>query len=147
MALRIVSENYFKYDNSDYAKSLRLQFGENGYQKYTQKMNSIMTNPLEESKKEYAQAKEAQYKNALTNLAQTKRIWNNYNKNYQSNLITMKNNNNGISLTGEQKTQALQASGTGALTAYNNFKDAQSEADYALSLWNDATHSGVNFLS
>jgi hypothetical protein len=147
MVLKIVSENYFKYDNSDYAKSLRLQFGEDGYQKYTQKMNSIVTNPLEKNKEEYAQAKAAQYKKALTNLAQAENIWKGYNKNYQSNLITMKNNNNGFSLTGEQKHQALQASGTGALTAYNNFTDAKSEADYALSLWNDATHSGVNFLS
>jgi hypothetical protein len=40
MSLKIVSENYFKYDNSDYAKSLRMQYGEDGYKKYTTKMNT-----------------------------------------------------------------------------------------------------------
>jgi hypothetical protein len=59
----------------------------------------------------------------------------------------MRNNNNGLSLTGAQKTLALQNAGTGAVSAYNDFKDAQAEADYALSLWNESTHSGVNYLS
>ena len=71
MGISIVSENYFKNDNSDYAKSLRAMYGEDGYEKYTAKMNSIMTaqkevtNPIAKSKAEYIKTKEAEYKNAL----------------------------------------------------------------------------------
>lgn len=35
----------------------------------------------------------------------------------------------------------------GAVAAYRNFTKAQSEADFALSLYNDATHSGITWLS
>ena len=33
----------------------------------------------------------------------------------------------------------------GAVAAYRNFTKAQSEADFALSLYNDATHSGITW--
>ncbi len=143
----IVSENYFKYDNSDHAKSLRSRFGQNGYKKYTAKMQSTLTNPLEESKKEYIRQKEEQYKAALTNLEQKRSIWNKFKNNYNSNLLVIQAQNNGISVNGAQKQMALQNSGSGAVNAYNNFNDAEADADFAFSLLNDATHSGMNFLS
>lgn len=149
----IVSQQYFKYDQSDYAKSLRKIYGEDGYKKYTAKMNSIMTaskdttNPIAESKKKYTKAKEQQYKQALANLKQASALWNEYKNNYEVNLTAARANNNGASLTGIQKQNALQNSGDGAVTAFRNYNDAQSEVDYALSLYNDATHSGMNFLS
>jgi len=145
--ITIVSENYFKYDNSDYAKSLRKQFGNDGYKKYKAKMNSIMTNPLTESKKKYTEQKEIQYQQALANLGKARSVWNNYKSTYKSNMSIARYQNNGISLSGEQKRYALEASGDGAVTAYNNFNDAQAEADFALSLLNDATHSGMGYLS
>ena len=47
-------------------------------------------------------------------------------------------------LSGGQKQAALQSSGTGAVQAFKNFNEAEFEKDYALSLYNDATHSGIN---
>jgi len=151
--VKIVSQQYFKYDQSDYAKSLRKTYGEDGYKKYTAKMNSIMaesketTNPIAESKKKYTKEKELQYKAALANLKKASNIWNDYKPQYYSNLTTAKANNNGVSLTGIQKQSALQNSGEGAVTAFRNYNEAQAEVDFALSLYNDATHSGMNFLS
>ena len=146
---KIVSEQYFKYDTSDYAKSLRQLYGDGGYKKYTDKMNSIITkgktftNPIAESKAEYIAEKEAQYKQALANLSKSRNIWNRYKSNYRANLAATSRQNNGISITGQQRQAALEGAGGGAVKAYNNFNDAQSEADYALSLYNDATHDGM----
>ena len=153
MGISIVSENYFKNDNSDYAKSLRAMYGEDGYEKYTAKMNSIMTaqkevtNPIAKSKAEYIKTKEAEYKNALAMKAKAANIWGRYKNSYSANLSIAKQNNNGYSLSGAQKQQALSNSGDGAVAAYRNFTKAQSEADFALSLYNDATHSGITWLS
>jgi hypothetical protein len=107
-----------------------------------------MTNPLEESNKVYSQQKEAEYKQAIANRATAENVFNNNYKNkYMSNLEGLKSNNAGISLTGTQKTQALQAAGSGAEVAYRNLEDAKKAEDLALSLWNDSTHNGINFLS
>lgn len=143
----IVSENYFKYDNSDYAKSLRSRFGKDGYKKYTAKMQNTLTNPLTESKKEYIRQKEEQYKTALANLEQKRSIWNRFKNNYNSNLLAIQAQNNGISVNGAQKQMALKNSGSGAMSAYYNFSNAEADADFAFSLLNDANHSGMNFLS
>jgi len=143
----IVSENYFKYDNSDYAKSLRTRFGKDGYKKYITKMESTCTNPLTESKKEYIKQKEEQYKAALANLEQKRNIWNRFKNNYSINLSAIQAQNNGISVNGMQKQIALKNSGSGAINAYHNFNNAEADADFAFSLLNDATHSGINFLS
>lgn len=142
----IVSENYFKNDQSDYAKSLRAQYGADGYEKYTKKMNSIMENPLKKSQEEYIQKKKEQYQIALLKAKKAKTIWGDYKNNYSNNLAAMRQNNNGFSLTGMQKHHALQASGSGAVEAFNNFNNAESEVDYALSLYNEATHAGINFM-
>lgn len=150
---KVISEFDYKYGTSDYAVNLRKIYGNNGYQKYVAKMNSIMakdkdlTNPIAESKKEYIAAKEVQYKEALANLAKTRNIWNNYKNTYSTNLNNAIAQNGGISLNGSQRQNILQNSGDGAVKAYNNFNDAQSEVDYALSLYNDATHSGMSYLS
>lgn len=149
---KIVSENYFKYDKSDYAQSLRKIYGENGYKKYTAKMNSIMeqkdlTNPIAKSKEEYIQAKKEQYIAALANYKKASNIWGEYKNQYSVNLNNAKANNGGLSISGTQKQLALQNSGDGAVTAFKNFNDAEFEKDYALSLYNDATHSGMSFLS
>lgn len=149
---KIVSENYFKYDQSDYAKSLRKIYGENGYKKYTAKMNSIMTqkdltNPIAQSKEEYIQAKKEQYLAALANYKKASNIWGEYKNQYSVNLNNARANNGGLSISGTQKQLALQNSGDGAVTAFKNFNDAEFEKDYALSLYNDATHSGMSFLS
>lgn len=149
----IISEYDFKYGTSDYIVNLRKKFGDNGYQKYYAKMNSIMTkeqdltNPIAENKKKYIAAKELQYKEALANLTKTRNIWNNYKSTYNTNLSNALAQNGGISLNGSQKHNILLNSGDGAFKAYNNFNDAQSEVDYALSLYNDATHSGMGYLS
>ncbi len=144
--ITIVSENYFKNDQSDYAKSLRALYGADGYEKYTKTMNSIMDNPLKKSHEEYTLKKQEQYKLALAKAKKARTIWNDYKNNYSNNLALMRQNNNGFSLTGMQKHNALQASGSGAVEAFNNFNSAESEVDYALSLYNDATHSSVNFM-
>ncbi len=150
---KIISEFDYKYGTTDYAVNLRKIYGNNGYQKYVAKMNSIMskdkdlTNPIAESKKEYIAAKELQYKEALANLGKTRSIWNNYKNTYSTNLNNAIAQNGGISLNGSQKQNILRNSGDGAALAYNNFNDAQSEVDYALSLYNDATHSGMSYLS
>src|SRR5574344_2164151 len=124
MSVTIVSQNYFQNDNSDYANSLRQIYGNNGYQKYVAKMNSIMasnkdmSNPIAESKGKYI-----------------------------TNLNLARANNNGLSLSGTQKQEALQNSGSGAFKAQQTFQDAEFEKDYALSLYNDATHDGMNFMA
>lgn len=149
MAVKIVSENYFKYDQSDYAKSLRTLYGEGGYKKYTTKMNSIMTgeenltNPIKASKEKYIFAKKVAYQQALANLNKSENIWNDYKASYNANLSQAMKNNNGYSLSSAQKQAALANSGDGATTAYKNFTQAQSNADEALSLYFDATHSGM----
>lgn len=149
MAVKIVSENYFKYDQSDYAKSLRTIYGEDGYKKYTTKMNSIMTgeenltNPIKASKEKYIFAKKVAYQQALANLNKSENIWNDYKASYNANLSQAMKNNNGYSLSSAQKQAALANSGDGATTAYKNFTQAQSNADEALSLYFDATHSGM----
>ena len=140
---KLVSEQYFKYDTSDYAKNLRKIYGNNGYKKYTDKINSVITNPIAESKAEYIAQKEIQYKQAIANLTKSRNIWNRYKNNYQSNLNATSKQNNGLSITWQQRQVALENSGSGAVKAYNNFNDAQSEADYALSLYKDATHDGM----
>lgn len=141
-----VSEMYFKYDKSDYAQSLRALYGNDGYDKYIAKMNSIMENPLKKSHDKYTAEKELQYKAALANAKQAQAKWSQFKNKYASNLSIMRQNNNGYSLTSTQRQNALQASGSGAINAYANFNDAQSEVDYALSLYNEATHSGINFM-
>lgn len=149
MAGKIVSEKYFKYDQSDYAKSLRTIYGEDGYKKYTTKMNSIMTgeenltNPIKASKEKYIFAKKVAYQQALANLNKSENIWNDYKASYSANLSQAMKNNNGYSLSSAQKQAALANSGDGATTAYKNFTKAQSNADEALSLYFDATHSGM----
>jgi len=158
MNVKIVTESYFKNDNSDYAQSLRAIYGEDGYQKYSAKMNSIMakenepdsetiTNPIAKSKAEHIKKKEIEYKNALAAAAKAKNIWNRYANDYSINLNRAKKSNNGYSLSGYQKQQILASSGDGASAAYRNYNLAQSNADMALSLYFDATNSGVNFLS
>lgn len=149
---KIVSENYFKYDNSDYAQSLRKIYGEDGYKKYKAKMNSILaekdlTNPVAESKQQYIQAKKEQYFAAVANFKKASNIWGEYKNQYALNLNNVRMSNGGLSLSGVQKQSALQNSGEGAVSAFKNFNDAQFEKDYALSLYNDATHSGMNLLS
>lgn len=149
MATKIVSENYFKYDPSDYAKSLRTIYGEDGYKKYTAKMNSIMTgeenltNPIKASKEKYIFAKKVAYQQALAKLGKSENIWNDYKASYSANLAKARQENNGYSLTSAQKRTALANSGDGATTAYKNFTQAQSNVDEALSLYFDATHSGM----
>lgn len=157
MGIKIVTENYFRNDNSDYAKSLRAIYGENGYQKYSAKMNSIMaeddtksekvTNPIAKTKAEHIKKKEIEYKNALAAAAKAKNIWSRYANDYSINLNRAKKSNNGYSLSGYQKQQVLANSGDGASAAYKNYNQAQSDADMALSLYFDATHSGMNFVS
>lgn len=146
----IVSENYFKYDKSDYAQSLRKMFGENGYKKYTAKMNSIMTkdnltNPIAASKAEYISEKETQYKTALAAKSKAANIWNRYKLSYAANYTTAVKNNNGYSLNSSQKADVLKNSGDGAAKAYQNYNQAVKDEDYALSLYVDATHSGLSF--
>lgn len=150
---KIISEFDFKNGTSAEIVNLRKTYGNSGYQKYVAKMNSIMakdkdlTNPIAESKKAYIAEKEAQYKQALGNLNKARNIWNDYKSTYNTNLSNAVAQNGGISLNGTQKQNILKNSGNGAVSAYNNFNDAQSEVDYALSLYNDATHSGMSFLS
>lgn len=141
--VQIVSQDYFKYDQSDYAKSLRKIYGEDGYKKYKAKMNSVMTNPLSESKEKYTQEKKEQYYAALANLKKTGNIWSGYKNQYNTNLNIARAQNGGLTLSSTQRNEALKNAGDGAFTAQQNFKDAQSEVDYALSLYNDATHSGM----
>ena len=141
-----VSESYFKFDKSDYARSLRAIYGNDGYEKYMAKMNSVMDNPLKTSHEKYTAEKELQYKTALANAETARNKWNQFKNNYTNNLSVMKQNNNGFSLTSTQRQQALQASGSGAVDALNNFKNAQLNVDYALSLFNEATHANINFM-
>lgn len=152
---QIVSENYFKYDQSDYAKSLRTIYGEDGYKKYSAKMNSILakddenlTNPIKISKQKHIQAKKIAYENAVAQKNKAENIWNNYKRSYYANLDTARKSNNGV-LTGELTRAALANCGNGAEAAYRNFNTANSNADEALSLYFDATHSGlaVNMMS
>ena len=158
MSVKIVSENYFKNDNSDYAKSLRKIYGEDGYQKYSAKMNSIMakeneseskeiTNPIAKTKAEYIKRKEIEYKAALAAAGKAENIWNRYANTYSINLAKAQKSNNGYSLSSTQKQQVLANTADGASAAYRNFNQAQSDADMALSLYFDATHSGMSFLS
>lgn len=146
---KIVSEQYFRFDSSDYAKNLRQIYGEDGYKKYTAKLNSVITkgktftNPIAKSKAEYISEKEIQYKQALANLSKSRNIWNRYKSNYRANLDATSKQNNGISISSQQRQAALEGAGGGAVKAYNNFNNAQAEADYALSLYNDATHDGM----
>lgn len=152
---KIISEFDFKYSKSDYAESLRKTYGENGYSKYTAKMNSIMTenkskdltNPIAESKEKYTQEKKEQYMAALANFKKASNIWSEYKPQYNANLNNVRNQNGGLSISSGQKQSALQSSGDGAVSAFRNYNDAQFEKDYALSLYNDATHSGMNYLS
>jgi len=146
MGATVISENDFKYGTSVEAQSLRARFGANGYKKYTAYINSIMTNPLKESHEQYTEAKKEQYKLALLNAKKSEAIWNQFKNNYNNNLAAMRRNNNGFSLSSTQRQQALQSSGSGAVDAMRNFQEAQSEVDYALSLYNDATHAGINFM-
>lgn len=140
---QIVSENYFKYDNSAQAQLLRKIYGKDGYKKYTAKMYSIMSNPIAESKEKYIQEKKEQYLTALANFKKSNNVWNEYKGNYYANLTAARQQNNGLSLNGTQRQSALQNSGDGAVKAYQNFHDAEFEKDYAFSLYNDATHSGL----
>jgi len=149
----VVSESYFKYDKSDYAQSLRTIYGEDGYKKYEAKMNSIMDkdstvleNPIAKSKKAHIAQKEAEYKNALAAKRKAANIWGRYKAGYEANLSTAVRNNNGYSLDGNQKSEVLANSGNGAAKAYRNYTDALSAADEALSLYFDATHSGMSFM-
>ena len=102
---KIVSEQYFRFDSSDYAKNLRQIYGDDGYKKYTAKMNRIITkgktftNPIAKSKAEYISEKEIQYKQALANLSKSKNIWNRYKSNYRANLDATSKQNNGISIS------------------------------------------------
>ena len=99
MVTKIVSENYFKYDQSDYAKSLRTIYGEDGYKKYTAKMNSIMTgeenltNPIKASKEKYIFAKKVAYQQALAKLGKSENIWNDYKASYSANLAKARQEN------------------------------------------------------
>lgn|SRR5574344_2403275 len=153
MSVTIVSQNYFQNDNSDYANSLRQIYGNNGYQKYVAKMNSIMasnkdmSNPIAESKAKYIEAKKEQYYQALLNFKGAERNWSEFQGKYNTNLNLARANNNGLSLSGTQKQEALQNSGSGAFKAQQTFQDAEFEKDYALSLYNDATHDGMNFMA
>ena len=155
MSVKIVSESYFKNDNSDYAKSLRKIYGDDGYEKYYAKMNSIMTldndekitNPIAKSKAEHIKRKEIEYKAALAAAGKAKNIWNRYANTYSINLAKAQKSNNGYSLSSTQKQQVLANTADGASAAYRNFNQAQSDADMALSLYFDATHSGMSFLS
>lgn len=150
---KIISEQDFKYGLSDYAVNLREKYGENGYKKYVAKMNSIMvsqkdlTNPISVSKEKYLQDKKEQYLAALANFKKADSVWSEYKPQYNINLNNAKSQNGGISLSGGQKQYALQSSGGGAVKAFNNYNDAESEKDYALSLYKDAAHSGMNILS
>lgn len=149
---KIISEYDYKYGTSDYAINLRKTYGDNGYQKYVAKTNSIMekekdlTNPIAVSKEKYIQAKKEQYITALANYKKASNVWNEYKPQYSINLNNATTQNGGA-LNGTQKHNVLKNSGDGAVSAYNNFNDAQSEVNYALSLYHDATHSGMNFLS
>ncbi len=156
MSINIVTENYFKNSNSDYAKSLRAIYGDDGYKKYSAKMNSIMTaendskeitNPIAKSKQEHIKRKEIEYKNALAAASKAKNIWSRYSNQYSINLSQAQKNNNGYALSGYQKKQVLANSGDGASTAYKNYTQAQADVDMALSLYFDATHSGMSILS
>lgn len=82
---RMLSETEFRTGNSDYAKSLRSIYGDDGYQKYSAKINSIIAegkkgnkdvatdNPIKESletriaylEAEYARVKQVNIKNKL----------------------------------------------------------------------------------
>lgn len=147
---KIISEQDFKYGNSDYAVNLRKVYGENGYKKYVAQMNSIMvaqkdlTNPIAISKEKYILEKKEQYFAALANFKKASSVWNEFKPQYNTNLNNAKTQNNGFILSGGQKQEALQSSGTGAVQAFKNFNEAEFEKDYALSLYNDATHSGIN---
>lgn len=149
---KIISENEFRFGTSDNAVRLRNIYGQNGYKKYVAKQNSVMaksdlTNPIAKSKEEYTLAKKSDYYAALAQFNKASNVWNEYKSTYNSNLNTLRTQNNGISLTGTQKQSALVGSGDGAVSAFANFNKAQSEVDYRLSLYNDATHSGMNYLS
>lgn len=149
---KIISEYEFKYGSSDNAVNLRKIYGNDGYKKYVAKQNSIMvkeglTNPIAQTKEAYTAAKKSDYYAALAQLKKTSNIWNDYKSTYNTNLNSLREQNGGLSLSGTQKQSALTSSGDGAIVAYNNFNKAQSEVDYRLSLYNDATHSGMNFLS
>lgn len=149
---KIISENDFKYGTSDYAVSLRNTYGDNGYRKYTAKMNSIMnakdlTNPISESKERYLLAKKEQYIAALANFKKADNIWGEYKSQYSTNLSIAKNQNGGLTLSGSQKQSALQGSGDGAVSAFKNYNEAEFEKNYALSLYNDAAHSNMSYLS
>lgn len=147
---KIISEQDFKYGNSDYAVNLRKVYGENGYKKYVAKMNSIMvaqkdlTNPIAISKEKYILEKKEQYLAALANFKKASSVWNEFKSQYNTNLNISRSQNNGASLTGAQKQIALESSGSGAVKAFKNYNEAEFERDYALSLYNDATHGGIN---
>lgn len=149
---KIISEYEFKFGSSDNAVNLRKIYGNDGYKKYVAKQNSIMvkeglTNPIAQTKEAYTAAKKSDYYTALAQLKKTSNIWNDYKSTYHTNLNSLREQNGGLSLSGTQKQSALTSSGDGAVVAYNNFNKAQSEVDYRLSLYNDATHAGMNFLS
>lgn len=149
MTIKIVSENYFQNDQSDYAKSLRNIYGKDGYKKYIAKMNSIMTsedgitNPLKLSKEKHIFEKKVAYQQALANFNKSENIWNEYKSKYSTNLEKALKKNNGQGLSSVQKQEVLANSGEGATSAYKNFTQAQSNVDEALSLYFDATHSGL----
>ena len=48
---RMISETEFRTGNSDYAKSLRSIYGDDGYQKYSAKINSIIAEAGDDNKK------------------------------------------------------------------------------------------------
>ena len=126
MAPTIVSENYFKYDTSDYAKALRARFGNDGYEKYYTKMNSIMENPIAKHKKEYQEEKRLQYEQAIAKTKKTSNTWF------------------GLHTT---KQEAFAKKDNNAILAFKNYQQAIADRDFALSLYNDATHSGMQYLS
>lgn len=103
-----------------------------------------LTNPIAISKEKYILEKKEQYFAALANFKKASSIWNEFKPQYNTNLNNAKTQNNGFILSGGQKQEALQSSGTGAVQAFKNFNEAEFEKDYALSLYNDATHSGIN---
>lgn len=139
-----LSKNEFLYGSSDYAKEMRQKYGDDysGYKKFFKAIN-----PMEFSRMENIQKKEALYKAALANLKANENIWNRYKNNYEIGLANARARNNGMALNATQKQQVLRATGDGAVQAQANFKNAQSEVDYTLSLYNEATHSGMNYLS
>lgn len=95
---RILSENEFRTGKSDYAKSLRAQFGEDGYEKYSAQINSIIEdakeknkdiaaeNPLKKSNEARIAYLEAEYARAIADTNKKKGLFHNLIKNLSAML-------------------------------------------------------------